>query len=430
MTPNDAQIDVLLRRHAGQAKRNPATEHLDADELNAFAEGSLPAAARSRYVSHLADCDDCRRVASQLAITTGAVVVAEATTAGAHGYSWWKRLSGFFSPLTLRYAAFAMVLIAVVGVAFLVTRRSRETSQNLIAQGESADQQKGSAVKPAEPAGLQARTDQTENRGSESASPAAATPMVSKPDESKDAGSYLQPSPKPEQETAKAVSPALAAEKAAEPKSLPYSPPPPGENTRSETASNKGQTLPGDVASGPRKSESSYDKFKMTDRSRARDTPGETRAQDDNARFGVTQHQAKFPQANVAQANVQREADEKAARGRDAEVQSSQSSRDRNVKESQAQAAAPETQRAVTAKRAPVRAPAEEAPETRSVGGRKFRRQGDAWVDAKFKSSMTLKSISRGSDEFAALDSGLRSIAQQISGEVIVVWKGKAYLIR
>jgi hypothetical protein len=68
--------------------------------------------------------------------------------------------------------------------------------------------------------------------------------------------------------------------------------------------------------------------------------------------------------------------------------------------------------------------------QTRSVGGRKFRKQGKAWVDQKFKSSMTLKSVARGSDDFDSLDSGLRSIAQQLGGEVIVVWKGKAYLIK
>ena len=72
----------------------------------------------------------------------------------------------------------------------------------------------------------------------------------------------------------------------------------------------------------------------------------------------------------------------------------------------------------------------EEAPQTRSVGGRKFARQGGRWVDQKFKSSMSLTNVSRGSDEFAALDSGLRSIAQQLGGEVIVVWKGKAYLFK
>jgi hypothetical protein len=72
----------------------------------------------------------------------------------------------------------------------------------------------------------------------------------------------------------------------------------------------------------------------------------------------------------------------------------------------------------------------EKAPETRSAGGRKFRRQGNAWVDAKFKSSMSMKSVARGSSDFSSLDSGLRSIAQQLGGEVIVVWKGKAYLIK
>jgi hypothetical protein len=74
-------------------------------------------------------------------------------------------------------------------------------------------------------------------------------------------------------------------------------------------------------------------------------------------------------------------------------------------------------------------APPEEA-DTRSVGGRKFKRQGNAWVDVKLKSSMSIITISRGSDDFEKLDSGLRSIAQQFSGPVVVVWKGKAYRIQ
>src|SRR6267142_3147755 len=102
MTSNDAQIDVLLRRYARHSQSNSATEHLDADELNAFAEGSLPEGARARYVSHLVDCDNCRQIVSQLAISSGAVVKNEAeATGGIQRYSWWKR---FFSPLTLRYA--------------------------------------------------------------------------------------------------------------------------------------------------------------------------------------------------------------------------------------------------------------------------------------------------------------------------------------
>src|SRR6266550_7094224 len=137
MTSNDAQIDVLLRRYAGQSQSRTPAEHLDADELNAFAEGSLPAAARARYVSHLANCDNCRQIVSQLTVSGGAVVAAEASPSGA-GYSWWKRFSGFFSPLTLRYAAFAMVLIAAAGVVLLVMRRSRDS--NLVAQSEQRQQ--------------------------------------------------------------------------------------------------------------------------------------------------------------------------------------------------------------------------------------------------------------------------------------------------
>jgi hypothetical protein len=415
MTPNDAQIDLLLRRHAGQVKGKSATEqHLDADELNAFAEGSLPVAARSRYVSHLADCDDCRKIASQLAIASGPVGATEATTvADSQGYSWWKGLFGFFSPLTLRYAAFAVVLVAVVGVTFLVVRRPRET--NFVAQNEQASQQKVGAVKPAEPTGFEAGKDQNaqaHDKRSESASPAAVTPMTSKTDESKVAADSSVPPPKPEQETSQPASPALAVDKNGEPKSLPsYAPPPPGEITRSGNVLSERQASPGDVARGPRKSESSSDKFKTMDRSRAGETPKEISAQDDKNRAGGSQPKA----------NVQSEADEKAAPGKDAETRSSQG---RMAKQSRAQA--PATLSAGAGKRDAT----EEAPETRSVGGRKFRRQGIAWVDVKLKSSMTLKSISRDSSEFAALDSGLRSIAQQISGEVIVVWKGKAYLIR
>jgi len=48
----------------------------------------------------------------------------------------------------------------------------------------------------------------------------------------------------------------------------------------------------------------------------------------------------------------------------------------------------------------------------------------------KFKSSMAVRRVARGSEDFAALDSRLRSIAEQLSGEVIVVWKGKAYRIQ
>src|SRR5438128_4352945 len=87
MTPNDAQIDVLLRRYSQKAESTSASElagpmpniegHLDADELNAFAEGALSSVARARYVSHLADCDHCRQLATQLTLAAGRSVLAD-----------------------------------------------------------------------------------------------------------------------------------------------------------------------------------------------------------------------------------------------------------------------------------------------------------------------------------------------------------------
>ena len=71
--------------------------------------------------------------------------------------------------------------------------------------------------------------------------------------------------------------------------------------------------------------------------------------------------------------------------------------------------------------------------ETRSVSGKRFRRQGNIWVDSTYESSRATISVSRGSEQFRALvadEPGIRTIASQLGGDIIVVWKGKAYRIR
>jgi hypothetical protein len=71
--------------------------------------------------------------------------------------------------------------------------------------------------------------------------------------------------------------------------------------------------------------------------------------------------------------------------------------------------------------------------ETRSVMGRQFTREGDAWVDTAYESPRATVRVTRGSDQFRALvadEPGLRTIAEQLSGVVIVVWKNRAYRIQ
>jgi hypothetical protein len=67
--------------------------------------------------------------------------------------------------------------------------------------------------------------------------------------------------------------------------------------------------------------------------------------------------------------------------------------------------------------------------ETRLVGGKTFRNVGGIWFDAAYTSQQQTM-IRRGSDDYKKLDSGLRSIAENLSGTVVVVWKGKAYRIQ
>jgi hypothetical protein len=71
--------------------------------------------------------------------------------------------------------------------------------------------------------------------------------------------------------------------------------------------------------------------------------------------------------------------------------------------------------------------------ETRSVSGRRFRRQGNAWIDTAYDGSPGAMSVGRGSEQFRALmadEPGLRAIVQQLGGEVVVVWKNRAYRFR
>jgi hypothetical protein len=67
--------------------------------------------------------------------------------------------------------------------------------------------------------------------------------------------------------------------------------------------------------------------------------------------------------------------------------------------------------------------------ETSSVGGKTFKRAGNAWVDSAYKGQATIN-ITRGTSEYKKLDSGLRSIAENLGGTVIIVWKDKAYRIQ
>ncbi len=416
MSFEDTQIDVLLRRHAERARSNSAIEHLDADELNAFAEGSLPVAARSRCVSHLADCDDCRRLVSQLAISAGAVVTAEIAGVAATAHvSWVEELGAFFRPPTLRYAAFAAVVVAAVGIAFLLMRQTQQNREStLVVQNEQPSQPRADSTKSEETAKATSEKNAVANNNL-TITPAEPTPQSRLNLEREESKTLANPqaAPKPQKETDEPV--ALADKKITETEvaeSKPsYAPPPPQESPgRVATKSSDQQLRPGIGGTAPQSSGTLFGQTGGMDRKQS-SQPVSQQSKDDNSAVAQNQIPINGRVMNEKAKGPRRDADNVAAANRSA---------------NEARPPAPKTEDA----RAGKGTISGEESETRSVGGRKFRRQGNAWIDAKFKSSMSLKNISRGSEEFAALDSGLRSIAQQLRGEAIIVWKGKAYLIR
>ena len=414
MTSNDQQIDLLIRRFpSGTAGPSDGVEHLDADELNAFAEGALPPAARSRYVSHLADCSGCRRQVSDLALASGAIARAEQGVVQTPAHTgWWATLAGLFALPALRYAGMAAVLILVAGVAFVALRNRREPS-TLVARNEQT-QDKTLAVKPttATDGGLTSPSGTRNGSAEPPPAPAATSAPASQPPA---ATSEKQPelraadSAAPTEPMKESPRPVIAEKKAEEmtvaKATSPYAPPPPGETqSLGRVQSQTGGLASG--AGGPRQ-QTQQQADKSLSAERERDMAKDGRLDDANR---------KSDQPALA---MRRPSDEKLKGGPSRNMDNIATNNRAGTNEVRSEA--PKSGR---------EAAGEDNTEIRSAGGRKFRRQGNSWVDQKFKSSMSLNKIARGSDEFSSLDSGLRSIAQQLSGEIIVVWKGKAYLIK
>ena len=74
----------------------------------------------------------------------------------------------------------------------------------------------------------------------------------------------------------------------------------------------------------------------------------------------------------------------------------------------------------------------EASEETRSAGGRQFRRQNGVWVDTAYR-SQRVTTLTRGSERYRALvadEPGIDQIARQLGGEILLVWNGRAYRIK
>src|SRR5262245_53784984 len=111
----DKEIDAMLRnaRRDGPVLIGDAkSPHLDADQIATFAENALPAKTRALHMAHMADCDRCRKILSNLVAMNAEAVPAAAApgviTIAERKLPWYKSL--FMFP-TLAYVMGGLVLV-------------------------------------------------------------------------------------------------------------------------------------------------------------------------------------------------------------------------------------------------------------------------------------------------------------------------------
>lgn len=422
----DKEMEALLRGTRGGARGRLAhaapTEaaHLDADALSAYAENALPPATRARHTAHLADCADCRRVVTAIALAASAEAGSGARAAHAAAVetptaapvrSW---LAALFSPRALRYAA-PVLALAIFGALALIVLRQRPLDGQ-VAQQPSTETEGRIPITQQAPGG-------TTNASMAAVENAPTTPeakSAAAPDGNVAAGPVTGTS---------ATAPLKDAERGEipAPKSARQDAPEVGETAAVATdAAKAGVVAPGynQVMPAAAPPASRAEPRELASAAQPADDKTRERKQDEAAAKSEEQEKA-------------RDDDEYASR-RGTNMQRHRGGGDRipERRYSKSKEEGPGTSGDYSvgaAKKNTADGRASNAAETRTVAGREFRRDGDAWVETRYNSSMAVANYKRGSESFRALVADIPEIgrvAEQLRGTVIVVARGRAYRIQ
>ena len=396
------EMDLLLRRLSrrqdssiSNGDASIAGEHLDADELSSYAENALPAAARARYTEHLAECSGCRELIVQLSSSIG--VVASEQTARVPGPSSLKNfLASLFSPMVLRYAIPALGIFVVAVIGFFSLRQERGSD---VAQQANAP----AAVSNANVHFNNYQSGQVGRLSSDdkNTSPAVKADSDSQAKPSYDEAIPAPPNAPPVVDLRAEVSKDAEAKKAEDQQKVTdfgYAPPKPAPSVATEEVNKTANEPPKEVSQRAVNELPVSQPSKPSELSKSKD-----RREREGAGAGAG---ARTESTNAGRSTT----DSTAAPAGSMAVRSAPADRIQRdgVDES-------------------------EKAEIRSVAGRRFRKQGIRWIDTAFNSGASTVSVSRGSEQFRALvadEPGIKTIADQLDGEIIVVWKGRAYRIR
>jgi len=380
----DKEMDALLRQTAktgsfAGANGSNSGAHIDADAISAFAENALPDKTRSLYMSHLADCDRCRKILSNLIALNAAEPWPPAASSiempeiAIAPTPWYQKLLAFPN---LAYTMGALVILFGGMIGFLVFQNMRNSEVSVSQADTSYNASRPVPPAASEPARNVSVTDLTSNTNS-IAGPEIGnfkgqdvdTNSVSGPFGEVDKGSLKN---KPEGYNKEDLQSSADATPSATPEFEDDI-----NNTRDGVSVPKNQPVTTESALEPEK-KSEDAKLSMTKSAPAPPPPPPAAAQVPAKRTS--------PYGGVPK-------DAEPGRHRsDASGSSSGASK-------------------------------------RKVSGKTFNRTGGVWYDSSYR-GQTTTDVRRGTDGYRKLDSGLRSIADNLGGTVVVVWQEKAYRIQ
>jgi hypothetical protein len=434
----DTEMDSLLRRRArGTAESRSWDDgagdvvtgaHLDADEIGAFAEGALPAAARMAVASHLADCERCRGVVVGLARVAGFEVKPEAVAAttsaeAARPSAWRAFVASLFAPRVLRYATPVLALSLVAAVSYVALRSNRDAGVPMTKQERA---QTGAAMK--EPAAPTTAYDSAANANIDGLFAQNSNAAPREPQGGGAASVQSKGHGGAEERPAETNTDTGAAQPSAAP------PPPPASAADepavlSKAAPKTASTEEGETA----KAESNKEKSEGRDKSARGAEPAEDVASNDALvqRGRSRMNQVQMPDGGTS--NQKRAADNNASGGYgNAAGAGGTTAPPRESERERAGSRSEVAGRARAGKQAERKDDDERDAQTRNAAGHRFRREGSKWVDVNYKSSMSSTGVHRGTESFRALVADVPEVghvAEAIDGEVIVVVGGRAYHI-
>lgn len=448
----DKEIDSLLRRHVGAGAEAHASDgevaaqssaHLDADELSAFAEGALPPPARLAAVSHLAGCDECRGLVVSLSRAAGMEGELEkrATSTQVESVKAARRrgwLSALFAPRVLRYAAPALVLCLVGVVSFIALRSRRESTQLAQRTSSGAPRRTDAARAEGGAANVQLSNANvtitsnanvsiptSEEQSEETAARASGSAgRAGQPARGPNAEGEASGGAGEEPKRAEAQPPVAAPNEtnaAAPPPAPRVSADAPAESAKAENKEKKDERQSTSAEEAAAANDQSQQAKQRTNQQRnlepvaPDDSRNQTRAAN-NAPGNLSNSGARSGSL-AATPREDRDRTERGGAGATA------SRRGRN--EPRAKTEDDEVTRSEDSRSS--------AGETRTAAGHRFRREGGAWVDVNYKSTMTSTGVHRGTEGYRALVADIPEVgrvAEQLGGEVFVVVRGHAYHIR